>query len=260
MRALVFYELLGLSKERSSKAWRDWLLWHRDRNDTPSCRAGLSTHAPYSVAIGLIRSAARNGYRLAIHLAETRAELELLAHHTGPFRTFLEELGVWAPEGLAKSVDEVIWRSSRAPSVLYVHANFLAPGTWIPPHGTVVYCPRTHAAFGHPPHPFRDFLRRGIRVALGTDSLASNPDLDVLAEMRFVHQRHPDISGDLLLRMSTLSGAEALGWADETGSLTPGKSADLVVVPLPNQEGTPHELLLTSSQPVARTLFRGQWA
>ena len=57
----------------------------------------------------------------------------------------------------------------------------------IPPHSSIVYCPRTHAAFGHPPHPFRDFLARGVRVALGTDSLASNPDLDLLAEARFVH-------------------------------------------------------------------------
>ena len=56
-----------------------------------------------------------------------------------------------------------------------------------PRNGTIVYCPRTHAAFGHPPHPFREFLARGVRVALGTDSLASNPDLDLLAEARFVH-------------------------------------------------------------------------
>src|SRR5205814_8406147 len=124
-----------------------------------------------------------------------------------------------------------------------------------PPPSTLVYCPRTTAAFGHPPHPFREFLQRGVRVALGTDSLASNPDLDLLAEMRFVHQRHPDFPGDALLRMGTLSGAEALGWADETGSLTPGKSADLVVVPLPDIDGDPYQLLFESPQPVARTMF-----
>ena len=76
------------------------------------------------------------------------------------------------------------------------------------------------------------FSERGIRVALGTDSLASNPDLSILAELRHVHQHYPDVPGDVLLRMATLSGAEALGWADDTGSLEAGKSADLVVVPL----------------------------
>jgi cytosine/adenosine deaminase-related metal-dependent hydrolase len=95
---------------------------------------------------------------------------------------------------------------------------------------------------------------------LGTDSLASNPDLNVLAEARFVHARYPDVPGETLLRMVTLSGAEALGWEKETGSLTPGKSADLVVVPLPDEDAAdPHHLLLCSSQPVRAVLFRGRW-
>jgi cytosine/adenosine deaminase-related metal-dependent hydrolase len=124
---------------------------------------------------------------------------------------------------------------------------------------SIVYCPRTHAAFGHPTHPFREFLARGVRVALGTDSLASNPDLDVLAEARFVHAKHPDVPGDVLLRMATLSGAEALGWADETGNLTPGKSADFIVLPLPNEEKRdPHLLVLGSAQAVSGVVFRGQ--
>jgi cytosine/adenosine deaminase-related metal-dependent hydrolase len=197
---------------------------------------------------------------LAIHLAETLAEIELLHHHRGPFVVFLKELGVWDKDGLMEStkrVMQIIY--TRAKPRLFVHCNHLAPSARIPRGSAVVYCPRTHAAFGHPPHPFRDFLKRGVHVALGTDSLASNPDLDMLAELRFVHERHPDVAGDALLRMGTLSGAEALGWADETGSLTPGKSADLVVVPLPNEDGEPHDLLLNSSQSVTRTLFRGTW-
>jgi cytosine/adenosine deaminase-related metal-dependent hydrolase len=59
--------------------------------------------------------------------------------------------------------------------------------------------------------------------------------------------------------MATLSGAEALGWADETGSLAPGKSADLVVVPLPACDDDPHRLFLDSDLPVRRILFRGSW-
>jgi cytosine/adenosine deaminase-related metal-dependent hydrolase len=124
----------------------------------------------------------------------------------------------------------------------------------------VVYCPRTHAAFGHAPHPFRELLARGVRVALGTDSLASNPDLDVLAEARFLHARYPNVPGHVLLHLATLAGAEALGRQDEAGSLTAGKSADLVVVPLAAEEpADPHELVLDSSRPVAAVLFRGEW-
>jgi cytosine/adenosine deaminase-related metal-dependent hydrolase len=96
-------------------------------------------------------------------------------------------------------------------------------------------------------------------VALGTDSLASNPDLDLLAEARFVHRLYPDFSGEQLLRMATLSGAEALGFGNVTGSLEPGKSADLAVVPLRGTDGDPCELLFRSREPVRGVMFRGEW-
>jgi cytosine/adenosine deaminase-related metal-dependent hydrolase len=60
--------------------------------------------------------------------------------------------------------------------------------------------------------------------------------------------------------MVTLAGAEALGWADETGSLEAGKSADLVVLPLSSaQTGDPHQLVLASEERVAQVLWRGRW-
>ena len=161
--------------------------------------------------------------------------------------------------GLAPSVNWVLWQTARASPLLYVHGNYLRPDAPLPKNASIIYCPRTHAAFGHPPHPFRDFLARGVRVAIGTDSLASNPDLDVLAEIRFLHRLYPDVPGAVLLRMATLSGAEALGWADETGSLAPGKSADLVVVPLAGDDADPYRLLLGADAAVRRVLFRGRW-
>ena len=195
----------------------------------------------------------------AVHLAETAAEEELLVLHRGPFVPFLRELGVWAPEELVPDVRNVLALFTLSPT-LFIHGNYLPANAPVPPNGTVVYCPRTHAAFGHPPHPFRHFLARGVRVALGTDSLASNPDLSVLAEARFLHERHPDVPGDVVFRLMTLSGAEALGWQDEAGSLAPGKSADLVAVPLPPEERPdPHLLVLESHRPVTRVLWRGRW-
>jgi cytosine/adenosine deaminase-related metal-dependent hydrolase len=197
---------------------------------------------------------------VAVHLAESAAELELLGHYRGPFVPFLRDLGVWDPEGLAEDPDHVLRLCNGLVPVLVAHGNYLRPDAPIPANASVVYCPRTHAAFGHPPHPFRQLLARGVRVALGTDSLASNPDLDLLAEARFVHQRHPDFPSADLLRMATLAGAEALGWADEAGSLEAGKSADLVVVPLPAGDAAdPHRLLLESDRPVSRVLYRGRW-
>jgi cytosine/adenosine deaminase-related metal-dependent hydrolase len=260
LRAVVFREILGLPKDRAAQAWADATGWLAAHPATPTCRPGLGPHAPYSVRSALFFAAATTGAPASVHLAESAAERDLLGHRRGPFVGFLRELGVWAPDGLADDPEHVLRLCNGLTPVLFAHGNFLAPDAPIPDNGTIVYCPRTHAAFGHPPHPFRDFLGRGVRVALGTDSLASNPDLDLLAEARFLHRLYPDFPSDKLLRMATLAGAEALGWADETGSLAPGKSADLVVIPLSSvHEADPHRLVFASDRPVERVLFRGRW-
>lgn len=259
--SIVFYELLALHHQRVMPAWRDAAHWLDEHDDAATCRSGLSPHAPYSVHQSLFRAAGLAGAPLAIHLGETAAECELLDAHRGPFVEFLTALGVWDEDGLAPSFDWIVWRGERAPTLLLAHGNYLSPALALPRHATIVYCSRTHAAFGHPDHPFREFLARGVRVALGTDSLASNPDLDVLAEAQFIHQRQPDFPGDQLLRLATLAGAEALGLGDVTGSLAPGKSADLVVVPLPNGAAVdPYELLFAANREAPRkTMWRGQW-
>lgn len=267
--AVVFYELIGLPKNRAEAAWAQAEAWLNEHPATPTCRPGLSPHAPYSVSGWLFSRAARaaNDLRLplATHLAETSAENELLERKRGPFVDFLTGLGVWAPDELVASTAEVqatydgFIRDPRVP-VVYVHGNYLDLRLLSSVRGTIVYCPRTHAVFGHAPHPWRDLLSRGVRVALGTDSLASNPDLDVLAEARFLHRKHPDIAGPQLLQMVTLDGAAALGWQDETGSLTPGKSADAVVLPVPDEDATdPHRLIFESELPVRAVLWRGRW-
>ncbi len=257
--AVCFREMLGLPAGRVPTVWADVVAWMHDHPDTPTCRAGVSPHAPFSVHKALIEAAARL-WPVCVHLAESEAERELIERRTGPFVPFLKDLGAWDPNGLAPSWDWVAWKVSRSPAGLLAHGNHLTPNA-IPEGAVVVYCPRTHAAFGHPPHPFPEFLRRGVRVALGTDSLASNPDLDVLAEARHVHTSFSNVPGDVVLRMATLHGAEALGFGQETGSLTVGKSADLVVVPLSDADDPDPYRLLFGTEPGVerRTMWRGTW-
>jgi len=266
LRSVVFYELLGLPLERAGRAEREARIWLAEHPGTATCRPGLSPHAPYSVRASLFEAAfqtARNHrLPLATHLAETREELELLEHRHGPFVDFLQELAIWDPEGLVRGPEEIFRLGSLLPNFLVIHGNYLSDHTSLSIHRspTVVYCPRTHAAFGHDLHPFRRILAEGGSVALGTDSLASNPDLDVLAEARFIHVHYPDVPGETLLRMITISGAEALGWDNETGSLTPDKSADLVVLPLPQDEDLdPYSVIFDSSARVGKVMCLGKW-
>jgi cytosine/adenosine deaminase-related metal-dependent hydrolase len=265
-RAVVFYELLGLPKDRAEISESQARRWLEEHPATPTCRPGISPHAPYSVRGSLFETAfelARSHQvALASHVSETLEELELLRHRRGPLVQFLSDLGVWDSEGLIHDAESLVQQQSNVFNFLVIHGNYLRLDRLSKSWGktTVVYCPRTHAAFGHAPHPFREILAAGGRVALGTDSLASNPDLSLLAEARCIRQRFPDFPGDQLLRMLTLFGAEALGWDQETGSLTSGKSADLIVLPLPARDAKdPHELVFESDLAVGRVMWRGSW-
>lgn len=258
--SICYREILGLTEARAHVAWREAAEWLKSRPESERTHGGLSPHAPYSVHRAIIEAAARIA-PVTVHLAESQSERELLERRTGEFVPFLQALGVWEPASLAPSLDWIAWRCARAAHALFAHGNYLSPKTPVGSQSTLVYCPRTHAAFQHEAYPLKEFLDAGHRVALGTDSLASNPDLDVLAEARFVREKHPAIDPATILKMATLNGAAAMQRDRHTGSLTAGKSADFVVIPVADTEPeNPHDLLLRETLPdrPRRTWWRGQ--
>jgi aminodeoxyfutalosine deaminase len=272
LRSVVFLELIGLKSDRARQCAKEAAEWLRQSPGTDRCRLGLSPHAPYSVRRSLFRLVARRlanpAVPVAIHLGETKLEEELLKSHTGPLRAFLEELNAWDETGLIPKLSWPMFEFEHHRPVLYIHANYLPPSFWLRfSNASYVYCPRTHSFFSHVPHLYREMLSAGkmtdreINVALGTDSLASNPDLSILEEMQFLWRRdHANLAGDVLLRMGTLNGAIALGWSDETGSLTPGKSADWITIPLANTDGDdPYRLLFEGTNAVRDVVIRGEW-
>ncbi|RUL87211.1 amidohydrolase family protein [Tautonia sociabilis] len=276
LRAVVFAELIGLRRmrglETNRHAW-DWIGSIGPAEQVvANARPGLSPHAPYSTAGWLYHRSASSGMPLSTHLAELPEELELLRSRSGRLRRFLEDLGAWDDE----------WEPLSPEPADYVRQGALRQADWIIAHGTylepddfwqlrpeaapdghrvaVAYCPRTHARFGHRPHPFRQMLEHGVVVCLGTDSRASAPSLAILDEIRFLRRRDPSLSGQLLLTMGTLFGAWALRADTVTGSLKPGKSADLALVPLPDRDDAdPYSLLLDSDLPVAASCFEGHF-
>jgi len=261
LRAVVFHEVIGLLPERSRPSVAGYRAWQAGTADGPRTRRGVSPHAPYTTRVLAYVSTLTGppAAPAASHFAESPGEAEFLATQTGPIREFLDSLGAWAPKLKFPPVGLLLDLMGQAPRGLVIHGNYLTAGhaKHFTPSMTLVVCPRTHAAFGHPPHPWPGFAAAGVRVAVGTDSLASNPDLDVLAEVRLLRRTNPEIPGARLLRMATLAGAEALGFADECGSLEVGKSADFVAVPLPDADGDPHELLLGRDCGPRQVFFRG---
>lgn len=241
--AILFLEVIGFSRARADSAFEA----ARARLDELSARVraciGISPHAPYTVSPNLLRRlislAAERQIPVAMHIAESREELELLRTGTGLFQSLLEERSMWDGEAIPKESRPLDYLKmlADAPLALVVHGNYLddvelkilAANR---DRMSLAYCPRTHAFFGHEPYPLAQALALGVRVALGTDSRASNPDLDLLAEMRFAARAHFKVDPRDILRMGTLAGAEALGRQEEVGSLTPGKLANMIAVPI----------------------------
>ena len=111
----------------------------------------------------------------------------------------------------------------------------------------VVYCPRTHAWFGHSRYPLEKMLAANVLVALGTDSRASNPDLSIFSEMSYILRTFPAVPAATILELGTLNGAKALGLANDCGSIEVNKRAHFCVAPLDDESsGDPYEMLFAA--------------
>jgi cytosine/adenosine deaminase-related metal-dependent hydrolase len=158
---------------------------------------------------------------------------------------------------------DYLQRLARGARSLAVHGNYLEDDeiAFLTEHAatmSVVYCPRTHDYFRHRDYPLATMLQSGVRVALGTDSRASSPDLSLWEEMRFVAHRYGAVSPEAVLRMGTQFGAEALGLADDCGSLTVGKRADFIIVAAPQRTANdPHDILFDDAARIAAVYARG---
>lgn len=217
LELISFAEVLGLSQQRAAARFAAAV---QHNESTP--QAGWSPHAPYSTRPDMIKqcvaSAIETNRPLAMHVAESPAERELLARGSGPFAASLHELGVWE-DGLfpwpEKPFGPLIELLAKAPRALLIHGNDLQPDEIESlarhPNLTVVYCPRTHAYFGYDRHPVDRLVAAGVRVALGTDSRASNPDLNLWREAQWLLRHRPDLDPASVIEMATVAGAEGLG-------------------------------------------------
>ena len=245
LRLVLFHELIGFSSAAvAGRVEEAQARLAESAQQLPTDRLlGFSPHAPYTVHPELLRQlvalADRQRCPLAMHLAESPEEMELLEHGTGPMRQLLHDAGVWEagviPAGTSPS-DYLRALTSGRSRVLAIHCNFfsaedIATAASLRERLTVVYCPRTHAYFGHTRYPLTEMLAAGVRVVLGTDGRCSNPDLNVLAEVRHVAAHHP-LPVAQTLEMATLHAAEAFGLADRLGTLEAGNAAELTVLHL----------------------------
>lgn len=239
--------------------------------DPPGVRLGLSPHTPYSVTGPGIRAIAGRAHDadlpLAMHLAESPDEVAFLRDGTGAIADFLRTA---ESDGSPRETFRAGGYGLGPVAHVAAHGLFRAGHPTLIIHGTqltdaeiaalrdegaaVVLCPRSNALLRCGAAPVAALLASGATLAIGTDSLGSNEDLDLFNELRALAAiaRAQGMTDEAmlahrLLSLATLEGARALALDEHVGSLTPGKLADLAILDLPAAlAGDPYPAILAA--------------
>lgn len=203
-----------------------WTAWRRAvRARRALWDGGIAPHAPYTCVSTALEAAVRwsAGARApwSLHVAESRDEWRMFREARGGLFDLMRRAGRPIADCDGRTPLRAAWNAisaARSPAVL-VHANCLAREDVARLAAAVkrgvplaiAHCPRSTRRLGHPAFPFRALRKAGVPVALGTDSLASNDDLSIFAEMRAFAGAHPDLRPREILAMATSSAAAAFG-------------------------------------------------
>ena len=231
-----FFEALGPSRgepETESVDWHDGVLQAK----------AIAAHAPYSIPAWRMRELKARAQKLpiSIHLAESRAEMELFAGGGAEgmrLKGFLKDRG-FDTASLNMSADRPLQHLINLGIVdertLLVHGVQLdgAEARELASRGTsLCVCPRSNLGLCGQIADLEQMLEAGVNLCLGTDSLASAPDLSIWQELKTLRRHKPGLPAEALLRMATLNGARALGFGEHFGSLQKGTKAVLAFSPL----------------------------
>lgn len=260
MPALLFVELMGFAApdpEARVQAARQAIAAEPVRD---GIRWTLAPHAPYSVSPRLFDAIradldASAEQRSSVHLGESSEEVALLATGRGGWRQLLEEMGLWTGEWTPPACSPVAYLADLGflqRDVLVVHgvqfdgADLNRLRTL---DATLVSCPRSNAWVGAGAPPLEAAYAAGVRVAFGTDSLASVADLNLGAELRLARTLAPRVPARFLLESATMHGARALGLEQDLGTVEVGRRAELLVVRVPDGVTDVEEYVVSGMTP-----------
>jgi cytosine/adenosine deaminase-related metal-dependent hydrolase len=256
MSAAIFRELLGFNVPDPERLVADVRAQLEKLSPIEWLRPSIVPHAPYSVSPELLRAiaAARQG-PLSIHLGESAEEVQFLRDGTGAWHALLARLGVWNEAWIPPAcspVDYIERHGLLNEQLLAVHCVQLDDADLHKLAGaraTLVTCPRSNRWTGAGLPPIERFYASGVRVAVGTDSLASVEDLNVFGELALMRELAPSVPARSLLESATVHGASALGFGHELGTIEPGKRAQLIAVSTPDDVSDVEQYLVSGITP-----------
>jgi cytosine/adenosine deaminase-related metal-dependent hydrolase len=245
---------------------------------------GLAPHAPFTASGSLFQRcqevALRKNILLTTHLAESAEEMEMFRDRSGRLYQLLKEVGRDMTDCGHETPLQLFLRElsfpQRDPSVRAGRVVSLGmTGRWIIAHlneltesdfdslaeiqqkFSIVHCPRSHAYFGHAAFQFERLQRLGFNICLGTDSLASNDDLSLFAEMRAFQKKFPAVEPEEILEMVTVGPAQALNREHEFGKIRKNFLADIIAIPF-RESSAVYETILNFVGKVPWIMLQGK--
>ena len=248
--------MLGLAEQRRGELHA----WPGNLGYAPAPHTTYTLHP--DVLRQIVQRAREAGARTSLHLCEHAAERAFLLDGGGPFAAFLASRDATPADWTAPGLDPVRYAQrlgALAPDVICVHladARDDEIALLAQARAPVVLCPRSnlHIELRLPPLPA--LLASGIRPALGTDSLASCPNLDVLQEARALLARFPAVPPRVLLAMATSFGAEVLALQEHVGRLAPGLAPGVIAFEHAGAPPGDPERFVLNGAPARRVLAR----
>jgi len=225
---------------------------------TPLVRLALAPHSPYRIPesrlLEALRLARKNQLLMSIHAAEHPAEIRFLKDGSGPLRRLLVSFGIDLSDFHPPQQTPIAYLHSLGlltRRTLLIHANYITDEETelLKRSGAaVVYCPRSHQFFSHPPHPAPRLLAANIPLLFGTDSLASCPNFNLLEDLAVAH-RLCRIAPETLLQCATSTAAAFIWNTPLLGHIRKGAPADIAAFK-PHSTNYPlHALLSETPQP-----------
>lgn len=221
---------------------------------------GIAPHAPYTASPAIFRAAHKSALRTT-HVAESFDELQMFLHASGALYDFLKKIGRdMADCSGVTPFARAVQLCGGAEGWVFAHVNELtSEDTRLLERIErlhVVHCPRSHHYFRHAPFQYERLRDAGVNVCLGTDSLASAPDLNLFAEMREFRRSRPHVSAQTALEMVTVNAAAALVHAN-LGRLAAGTFADAIALPFNGALSDACEAAVAHQGPVAWIMCSG---
>jgi len=284
MPAVVYFEAVGIDDRNLSDLVVDILGRLKSADSVAKAgnfKIGLSPHSPYTLSSEALKVCSEiseeYGLPLSIHLAETRAEVELVEYGTGPLADALKgrlRLDVIENGGSGKLPAQFLDRFN-----LLRDSLIAAHGVWLSDveirlmkerGASVAVCPTSNELLGAGEAPVGKFIEHGLKFGIGTDSIASNPEIDLFMEARKVRSLLERQLGSTrwqaltsskeIVKILTIDAANLLEYGSELGSVEPGKRADFAVVDYDDSVIDPYDYLVSavSKSSISHTILNGK--